>query len=457
MEFVSMKKRKRIVTEGTYWVSLPNGDRKKVTLTRDQIYRIAATGNAMVSSGLRIPAPWKHDLNATPMSVGTSGSGGIDTPYDNAGFWDNFTPIFTKDGKVALEGDIDSPGDEKDANSPAFKVGNLVKDTSIFLVPEYMDGQGNKWQDALMHIAVCHHPIEAGQEGFRPAHPNELAIAMSQMDAPPGDKKPDGDDKNKLPLDQASLVGKLLQLLPKKGITLPADTSLDNVIDRLVTALEALTAPKDGTSNNPLAKSPNGAEYTQMPVIMAALNDAQVDSLIKSGSINPMTNKPWAKEDFGTQQAVTKEDYDKVNSQMTVLMGEVRNKTVGEYKNRVQALIDKKVITAEYAQNKLAPLFDGIAMSGDKFGSSQLDALLEAFEALPAAQTSAQQNNAGQQLPPAGRPMFVMSSTSPEGAQQDTNSPWDQNHSPSALKPEEAKAAKEDLLKSLSYGRPSFR
>jgi hypothetical protein len=401
--------KKTIVTEGNHLVSIPGGGRKLVRITSSDLKQWAETGTAMLMAGLKIPAPWKHDLTATPVEVGNDGSPPV--PYENAGFWEQLVVGVTSTGKACLEGILEAPGDETDPRTPAYQVGNLVRDTSIYARPEFIDGKGRVWRNAPLHIAVCHNPIEAGQENFQPLV-GDQAIAMSQIvDS----------------LDAS--IDNLLSLLPKIGVTLPEGTTEQNLLERLTTALTALTASGDGPggTSNPLTRPVKGSEYVPMPIVMA-VDETQLDAILAANIVNPLTKKPFAKEDFKGEHMVPKTELDKISQVAAMMSQQAQAAAHSAYEARVKALVDKQVITPEYANTKLSPLFAGIAMNNGSFSNPGLDLTLDALEAIQAP--------ASKPTTVPGIPLF-MAASAPQGSTSPSN-PLDIPDGDSELSAEEA-------------------
>lgn len=404
------KKKKLIVSEGQYSVTGIDGKKHRVKISADDIEAMASTGKGMLEAGLRIPAPWKHDLKAVPVEAGKDPADL--RPEDNAGFWEDFKVVSTKDGRKALEGILDAVGDENDPKSPAYMVGKNVRDTSIYFVPKYRDGKGREWDNALMHVAVCQYPIEPGQENFEdlPSEEESLrkysqksgenfAIAMSSHIS----------DEGKNPYHD---VPGLLDLLGKAGITLPEDTDESNIMDRLKTALMVVVNSKSGGSTN---RPPKGSEYPVMPVFMSSLTDEQVKALVGANITNPATGKPFAKSDFTEKELPSEDDVKSLKETITSMSTQLTDVVKVGYQDRINALIKKGVLSPEKAAEKFAPMIEGVAMHDGVISNPSLDAMLDLLEDVKAP-TQEQKEPSKPQIPE-----WMMSSKPPEGAATHTN------------------------------------
>ena len=352
--------------------ALDGKTRVDVTLTADRLRKSAQTGTEMLASGLKIYAPWKHGFsdkdgplgpNRTPKDNPQNETAGSN---ENAGFWEK---IWYDDAVDALYAQIDAPREED-----SDKIGTTVKEVSP-LFRTFVDGQGRKWEDAPYHIALVTHPIISGQENFKPVemaaslcgddgfafsmsdiqellltekapidqtgnHQEEIALAASE------EKIEKKEEIAETPVAGAS-VADALKVLKRSKIELPADTTAENFIERLVIALNAIekaTAPE--TDGKPPIEQP-------MPVAMSLEGDPIVAEKIETP--NPL-------QVFAENQARS------------------------GYVSRIEALVKTGRTPPAYALKHLKPLVEGFALSLGDDGEPQkglLDQLLEALEAIP--------------------------------------------------------------------------
>jgi hypothetical protein len=361
---------KEVLREGEYLVATAAGTRKKRKFTPSDISRYANTSTEMLAAGLRIPAPRQHTLDAKPELQENDPNVG----YENLGFWEKFYEGVTEDGRVALYGVLDAPGDRNDKNSPAGKVATVIKDVSI-CTHSFEDGLGNKWDDALWHVALPTHPIEPGQKNFTPLPDDYEVVMMSQM----------------VPMMD---IGKLLTALMKCGISLPSDTSVDNLLDRLFVAV---TQKSEGSDSDSLNKKPSGTKVETYPIMMS-LTQQQVDAIIASNVVNPATGKPFDSAAFADDGSVF--EVEKFKKSVT-LMSNLLNKSYKErYSDRVKALIASGRVNSDYAQSKLYPMIESLDVKevvqmslGSDDGSLPANAVDVTLSALEALEVVAPQND----------------------------------------------------------------
>ena len=328
--------KKKIVTPKVYNANTPfKGGKESVPITKDRILSMAATGNAMLEAGLKISAPFAHKdedgIVPKPLRDGEKGSW---NSAINGGYWNKFE-VDPEDG--GLIGFVDCPGDEKDLNTPAGKVGTTIQETSVFLIPEWTDGNGKVWKDALWHVALVDgKSVETNQKNFEKVTDQELALAMSfsmaDEQVQPGDQ---GTNKGSHTVE----VGKIRKLLIEKlEIELPKDTNDVNFYDRFLTVLTSLKSKEE---EEDLTQQPEGTESPSSPIAMADNKD-KVDTEV-------IIKKAEATEK-------------KANSLVEL---RTKDKKV-ELKKRITALQTKGSIGKKTAEDWLVKV-EAIAMSLDDF------------------------------------------------------------------------------------------
>ena len=363
---------KEIVREGKFLVSTAGGSRKEKSFTKDDLSKYAGTGKDMLQAGLKIPAPRQHTLDAKPEIEEADPDNG----YENLGYWNDFYVSKDEDGKYALYGVLDAPGDPEDSTTPAGKISRTVKDTSICL-HDFQDGLGRSWKDAIWHVALPAHPIEPGQKNFVPLPDEYEVITMSQM------------------VTKVDLY-KLLTALSECGVSLPSDTTDDNFMDRLYVAV---TQKANGSDKDSLRSKPKNSKVETYPIMMS-LSPEQVEAILKAGIVDPTTEKPFdasAFQDDGTDPKKLKESI--------VIMGNVLDKNFKErYHDRIKNLISSGRVSKEYAAASLDPMVenlkvsDAIMMGIGKDGElpkNAVEVTLNALESLPPAKPEGDAGNCG--------------------------------------------------------------
>lgn len=154
--------KKQIFPLGKHVVSDLKGNRHEVEIKKDRVLKLINTFNNMRSNGLKVFAPYEHDEDSVPVED-------IDdllNAKNNGGEWLSF---YLEDD--VLYGNIRAATDED-----AERIGSKVQGCSVY-IDDYVDGQGRKWNDAILHVALTNQPV-AVTENFSEKETG-LAIAMS--------------------------------------------------------------------------------------------------------------------------------------------------------------------------------------------------------------------------------------------------------------------------------------
>tara|TARA_R110002020_G_scaffold62712_2_gene167496 strand:+ start:1230 stop:2516 length:1287 start_codon:yes stop_codon:yes gene_type:complete len=357
-----MRFKKPIVNTGIYSVPSPEGS-KRVSITKDRLNHWTTQFNDMRESGISVPAPWSHSKEALPIQMGSDGT--LPRSDINAGWWDKLWV----DGDT-LWGELDIP-----RNEDAVKIGTSVRESSIYVRPDFNDGSGNNWKDSLMHIALVTHPIENGQDNFQPVEANGegISLAMSQLTEPlsMAEEKVEGQQYNAA---NASM-NTVLDALRENKIDLPDDTGEDNFMERLLTALRQKKVSESPDEEEVLTNQPEGAKEQPAPVAMAQEKqetnvDAQQDSQ-DQGAVDLVMSHPKYK---AAQQTIQ------------FLLNHLGGQQKQALSSRRNALIESGKITEDYATKHLDPAIDGFSMSfGDDGHANACSAetIMEALESAP--------------------------------------------------------------------------
>ncbi len=408
--------RKKIVSPGVYHIPDPaTGRMQQELVTPDRIQHWANEGNRYLQNGNQLPAPWSHIDPATGRPVVVSANGMLPRSDINGGFWDRLTTEFDPEMGLTLVGEIDVDGDENDPNTPAGKIGKTVRETSIF-TSNWQDGKGNSYRDCPLHIAMITHPIQPGQPNFEKVPTGTLALAMSNLahplkpiqmagnppsssqrsTDPNGGRSAQGGNGGQDPNKPGGMSGQMggngsptssaagadinqvIAALRQCGIDLPDDTNPENFFERLLVATRQ-KAVSEGSAGGDLYNQPGGAETKQpAPVAMSAtatLTSEQFAALPKETLMS---------------HPLVKQLVDANNALLELTTQQARN-TLGL---RVKKLIDEGRVTQKYADEQLAPLITGFAMSfGANAGKSPIEMTLAAIEAMPAPAAQQRQAN----------------------------------------------------------------
>ena len=357
--------KKVIVRPGVYKVNTPNG-REIRAVTKDFLKSVALTAKEMIKNGLKIPSPFSHkdESGIVPGPVFNKDGEELDASTGkkkkwssdiNAGFWSDFET--NEAGE--LIGVVDVPGKASDLSSTAGKIRNTIKETSVFIEPDFTDGLGRHYKNALRHVALVTNAIEPNQDNFELlAEDQEFALAMSfsmadEVSQKPKDSSSDDnsdsmgsskeDDATKTTAEETSSqegnISELVTLVKDKlGFEMPSDTDEKNFLDRLRTILVSIESQEnpDEEMDN-LTKKPKDSETQSSTVIMA-----------NETNVTPNENK---------DNLVIMEK--KLNKLLESHLATLRE----QFTSRIQALIAKGKIGRKYAEATLLPATASIAMS----------------------------------------------------------------------------------------------
>lgn len=343
----------------------------------DEAYlqRIAKVSNDMLDAGLKIPAPFDHQKEAIPMTEKQIEENKSSSSFHNAGYWTSFWVAPNNKGVPSLYGLVDVAGDISDPSSPAFKAMNTAKEVSISLANRFEDGFGRTWTDGLMHVALVNHAVVPDQEPFQD---NTTIVNLSMIELSSHQ-------------DNTSIIEELKAALKKVKINLPGSTDEKSFLrDLLVAVSQVGDNVPDKLEPAPIYMSTEGDNMK--------LSQAQAEALVKSGTVNPVTNKPFTLEDLGISASPKTTDLsalekliaekDKAIEGLKGMVVGIKNKFQAEkqqsIQQRISSLVAKGVITKEYADTVLSPKVQ-FEMSLTNPEDHPLEISLSTLEALPAA------------------------------------------------------------------------
>ena len=311
--------KKTILKPGVYSVNTPGG-RKMTPISSEYITKTCNTANAMLEKGLRIPAPFAHkdDAGIYPGPLSDIDSQEVDAKTQkkkrwssdiNGGFWNKF--------EVSDEGEL--VGYVETSDEAGEKVGTTVQETSVFVIPEWEDGTGYKWENALYHVAMVTNPIEPNQDNFEKMEEQpELAMAMAFSMS------------DEVGVDPSNKIAETLSLLKDKLlIELPGDTNPDNFFDRLVVVLLNIPQKEEEDITTPT----KGSTVESSPVIMSENNQ---DNLVE------------------------------IQTQAGNLLTQLVDQLKSNLKSRVSSMVEKGKIGKAYVEKTLTPQIEGLTMSFDE-------------------------------------------------------------------------------------------
>jgi len=357
-----MKFEKQILTEGLYVVGDGKGGRKVELITSDRLKHWADQHKKMIQAGLDVTAPAIHNPKAIPENKtdpkrwsATEGS------KSNYGFWESIsaTELLDESGApvMALNGVLDVPREED-----ASRIGKTVKSTSIYAVPEFIDGNGNIWKDVLTHIYVGNSTIEPGQKNFLPVREGELAvamshrlpIAMSEFNIPglmEGDIEANSED--------------LWEMLEKvAGLAVPRGISPELLPQALLAALKQKQLSEAHREGGTVSKPPSKSQLHEVPVVMSTnqQSNGAVQQTAAPGPVKTEVIPP----DNKTSEAVSMSQFQDVQQQNSGLLTYITGNKKTELKNRLALLRQRNIISDDETFKNFIQKVDGItSMSFD--------------------------------------------------------------------------------------------
>lgn len=358
-----MRFKKPIVTTGVY--TIPGETPKKVEITQDRLSHWVKQFDSMKKAGISVPAPWNHSKDALPMSVGNDGT--LPRSDINAGWWEK---IWMQDG--TLWGELDVPRSED-----AVKIGTNVKESSIYVRPEFNDGSGNKWDDSLMHIALVTHPIENGQGNFEAVEEMEqgIALAMSQLTEPLSMSNLDEVRPGGSVAPQKNGLQEMLESLRAVMIDLPDDTNDVNFMERLLVALRQKKAsenPEEDSITNP----PEGAKEQPAPVAMSQEKETDVKEVLP--------------QETTAEEVLAHPSYQAATKTIAFLMSHLNGQEKAKLQERRDTLLASGKVSEDYASKHLDPAISDFKMSFGEDGSVEVcnaATIMDALEAAPSLVT----------------------------------------------------------------------
>jgi hypothetical protein len=369
---------KIVLTEGKFrqW----NEATKKyeiVEVTPTRLQKLSSNFQRQQAKGMKVPGPWKHDFNITALSTGDSGL--LEDSTVNAGFWDSLVTKVLDNGKMALVGTIDAPGDPNDPNTPAGKIGTLVKDTSIYTRKDLPITSGvdkeELLEEGIMHIALVTHPIELNQDNFKLQNSNDVHLVMSNM----VEESEQDDTEEESESDNSSISQLVTDLKDVCKLYLPSNTTIDNLAKNLSIAVNQYKLlNSDSTNQNP-------DTFEVEPLLMSHLDPSQVDALISAKVVNPKTGKPYAKEDFAAKPSESQPDL-KTQLVMSAMTNSMQTERRKAYRTRIGQLVASGRTTQAFAESNLYPKADSYVLqfNNDQIEEPMIESLIMSLESVPA-------------------------------------------------------------------------
>lgn len=314
------KFRKAILKTGTY--HSPDGT---VEVTTDRLRNWELQFGRMTRSNQVVPIDWDHADKAEDLQPLT-----MDQYHRRRSAKNTIGHL--ADFRVNEAGDAAEITLDIRDQAASTKAGENLVYVSPVLFPEWKDGAGNVYKDAITHVDMVNHPVDHSQTPFVPVEPQTIACCLrmslstkpyrlsedpmdEDMDKKPNDEeKPEGDysaiktddtpPDPPAPPENASTVEDILKGLKTFNIVLPDGTNGGNLLERLHSALLTAAAHQGKWPNDQAPEKPPADTKIEDPAIAtmslqarAAIGWAEgqyrkdlskrLESLVKSGRCTP--------------------------------------------------------------------------------------------------------------------------------------------------------------------------
>ncbi|MGR3310223.1 MAG: hypothetical protein ACUZ77_05545 [Candidatus Brocadiales bacterium] len=178
---------KELIRTGTWG---PPGKEWTLKVTKDRIDGWIKAFDSMKRKGIKVPVPYDHTFDSKR----------------NAGFVEK---LWRENNRLLAE--IEIPLDED-----IERIGTTIKDVSVGIIPDFIDGKGNEFGEVIEHVALTTFPVVPSKDNFEKiaagADTNREIITLSFLD-----------EGNNLIEGEAEMLNKLIKLLGLKGETTEED------------------------------------------------------------------------------------------------------------------------------------------------------------------------------------------------------------------------------------------
>lgn len=418
---------KRVTSPNVYRTKNPVTGKMEVTpVPSDRLKRWAATAKRMLDNGVKIPVPFAHVDDAGKMPHPVILAEGSPAPLDaftgqpigwradlNGGFIGeafyspdgspaSFPPGVIPPADYVPQGEgfyatIEAEGDPTDPRTPAWKLLNTVKETSICVRDKYTDGKGNEYAEAPIHVAACTHAREPGQPPFVPLappaphsiasslHPSlamsdtpYLLITMAETVAnPPANAAPSaaaaGANSGLPGQPPVDLLSQVLEQLRVQAIDLPEDTTPDNLLERLLICLRQKAADDKASADESAPLGPPAGSETKPPAIAMSTAPAPAAVSTPAATLNGVATPPAP-----------------ADKAAMILMGQVLTGKKDTLLARIEKLVKEGRIGRAFADTSLIPQVTTLSFSLDQmdgagnFPTSSIETMIAGFESAAA-------------------------------------------------------------------------
>jgi len=234
-------------------------------------------------------------------------------------------------------------------------------------------------QDVIAHVALTENPVVKGQgELLENKAKYDIALAFGNEDLV---SEGVGNES-----EVTATVENAIEVLAELGLTLPDDTTDANIVERIVTAGNAVNAVKQESEDElNVDEAPAGAGVQEpSPIAMSKELDFVASLLSEQGVKNPATGKAFTATDL-TEETATKPTV-ALSAEQNALVEFSRQSAIKSYEDRLREVVHsgrETKATVEAAANEHLP---NLVIAFDENGKQKkqtLDYLLENWEARP--------------------------------------------------------------------------
>lgn len=275
---------KQVIVPKTY---RPPGMKEEVVVDRKRIEHWYAQAKKMFARGHKVPIPYTHIEAAVPVTKATKLS---ISPKDLAGY--------AIDAAIQTDGSLhylcEPATEDDDAN-----FGTRIRDMSI-RTKDWQDGDGEKYDDSIVHIAACTYPAAHGTSEFVPSEGLALSLSMAADGVYPGSSEASTDNS----LESA------VALMAEMGIELgDFITTPEEFITTLCIAVRAVnSATKQEEGEDDLTQRPGEAVTKRPTPIAMSIDEIQFAlDVVSESPNNPATGKPWTSAEIEAKHKAFKE------------------------------------------------------------------------------------------------------------------------------------------------------
>lgn len=296
-----------VIEKDVLWPGTVVKNGRRYVFRPEDLLNAATTGTAKINEGWTIPLSWDHhghlpfqakDLTKDQLAELTKNTFGR-------------IKLFKKPGReVQASLEIDDDADLKALKS--------IRNVSPMVQWDWEDSYGKKWPGlTIAHVAATGRPVVKDQKAFALGHGETLVLSFGDYDmADEADDTPKDEPKETTETEtetpesgKAAELSKALEILAMRGLTLPEDTTMENLLERIIVAGTALEGaeeevkpedtPQVSEVNEPAPITMSHAQTRAMARVKAADRKqilGRISRLTSTGRILPVKGQKMAGE-----------------------------------------------------------------------------------------------------------------------------------------------------------------